>query len=67
MATSDDIKNALAENATGPKRVTSDGQTVEQHDLSDQAAAMKEVASAEAAKNPSRGFRFTKLVSPGGG
>ncbi len=62
---SDEIQDAIIENAKGPKRVRGDEGEVEQHDLADQIAAAKHVAGTTAATNASRGLRFTKLIPPG--
>jgi len=67
MPTEDDINDAIAENATGPKSVSVDGSNVQQHSLADQIAARNDVASQEAASKAHRGLRFTKLIPPGCG
>ncbi|TWT40502.1 hypothetical protein RAS1_42140 [Phycisphaerae bacterium RAS1] len=61
----DEIKDAIVENAQGPKRVESDGITVEQHALRDQVAADQHVSAQTGAAQAHRGLRFTKLNSPG--
>lgn len=61
----DEISDAIEENATGPKRVSGDAGSVEQHSLADQIEADKYIASKNAASNPSRGLRFTKMIPPG--
>lgn len=63
----DDIDDAIESTATGPKRVTADGVTVEAQSIQDQIAAAKHVgAQAGAAKNHF-GLRFVKLEPPGCG
>lgn len=62
---SDAIKDAILENATGPKRVEGDELKVEQHSLADQIAADKHVSSIDAVKKPGRGIRFSRLIPPG--
>lgn len=57
----DQITQAAAE----PKQVTVDGVTVVQHSLQDLIAADQYLKGQKAAKSPSRGLRFTKLVAPG--
>jgi hypothetical protein len=59
------IQDAIRENATGPKRVSSDGITVEQHDVKDQIAAEKHQASKQAAQAKGLGIKLAK-ISPGG-
>jgi len=65
MADSEQIKDAIAENATGPAKATGDSGSVEQHPLKDQIEAAKFLASQGAIKTKSRGLRFSKLVPPG--
>lgn len=62
---SDDLEQAIRENAAGPAKVAGVAGTVEQHQLGEQIAADKYLAAKEAAKSPSRGLRFNKLVPPG--
>ena len=54
-----EIENAITENATGPKKVSGDAGSVEQHSLKDQIAADKYLASKKAA-----GREKDKLVLP---
>jgi hypothetical protein len=61
----DDLDDTIEQNAKGPAKVAGDAGTVEQHPLPDQIEAAKFLASKEAAKRPSRGLRFSKLVPPG--
>lgn len=62
---SDELKEAIRENATGPAKAAGDAGSMEQHKLPDQIAADKYLASKEAAQSKSRGLRFNKLVPPG--
>ena len=55
----------IAANALGPKKVSVDGQSVEQHSIQDQIAAQEYLANQKAAKRAHRGLMFTKLVPPG--
>lgn len=65
MAT-DDVQQALEENATGPKRVVADGVVVEQHPLDEVVEAHKHLAAEEASKNnKALGMRLRRVVSPG--
>ena len=59
------IRDAIRENARGPKKVTGDAGSVEQHPLKDQIEAERFLASKEAMKRPGLGIRFTKLVPDG--
>ena len=62
---SDSLRNAIRENALGPKRVQSDAGSVEQHSLQDQIAAERFLQSKEASRKPGLGIKLTKL-SPDG-
>lgn len=64
-AMSDEIQQAIIDNATGPKRVTGDEGSVEQHSLQDQIAADRHVSSQAAASKPHRGLRRTKIIPAG--
>ena len=59
------LKDAILENAKGPKKVSGDAGSVEQHSLQDQIAAERFLASKEATRKPGLGIRLTKL-SPDG-
>lgn len=61
----DDLKNAIEENATGPKRASGDSGSVEQHSLADQIAADKYLQSKQAAATKGLGIKLLK-ISPGG-
>ena len=67
MAVGDEkpLEEAIQENAKGPKRAKGDSAEMEQHDLADQIAADRYLASKKAAKAKSLGLRRTKLVPPG--
>lgn len=67
MPDTDDITTAIAENATGPKSVSIDGNNVTQHSLNEQIAARNDSAAQAAASKAHRGIRFTRLVPPGCG
>ncbi|MCB9838212.1 MAG: hypothetical protein H6813_02640 [Phycisphaeraceae bacterium] len=62
-----DLTDAIADNATGPKRAQGDAGSVEQHGLADQIDADRYLASKEAAKRPDRGIRISRLIPPGTG
>lgn len=62
-----DLTDTIETNAEGPKRVTGDTGSVEQHSLQDQIAADRYLKGDEGAEKAHRGLRFTKLVMPGGG
>ena len=58
------ITDAIRENAAGPKRAQGDSGSVEQHDLTGQIAADRDLSSKEAGKQGA-GVRRTKVVPPG--
>jgi len=60
-----DLKDAILENALGPRKVSGDAGSVEQHSLSDQIAAERFLESKKATRKPGLGIRLTKL-SPDG-
>ncbi len=64
-STSLDLKDAILENAKGPKKVQGDSGSVEQHSLQDQIAAERFLQSKKAAQKPGLGIKLTKL-SPDG-
>ncbi|MCL2120603.1 MAG: hypothetical protein FWH27_19510 [Planctomycetaceae bacterium] len=59
------LRDAIRENALGPKKVAGDAGSVEQHSLKDQIEAERFLASKEATKRPGLGIRLTKLVPDG--
>jgi hypothetical protein len=59
------LRDAIRDNAIGPKKVTGDAGSVEQHSLRDQIEAERFLASKEATKRPGLGIRLTKLVPDG--
>jgi len=61
----EDLKDAIKQNAEGPKRASGDSGSVDQHSLADQIAADKYLASKDAAKNPANAFTRVKIVPPG--
>lgn len=61
----EDLKDAITQNAEGPKQASTDGVSVQQHALSDQIEADKYLASKEAMKNPAKAFARVKIVPPG--
>lgn len=66
---SDELRNKIAETASGPKRVRTDAGEVESQDLGDMIEADKYLAARNAAvssgTNTRRGLRFNKLIPPG--
>jgi len=62
---SKNLKDAIRENALGPKKVQSDAGSVEQHSLKDQIEAEKFLAAKEVTRKPGLGIKLTKL-SPDG-
>jgi hypothetical protein len=67
MADLDDVNDAIATNAAGPRRVQVANQSVEQHAIGDQVAAARHIAGNTAAGRAHFGIRFTKLVPPEAG
>lgn len=59
--TPEDIAATIAENATGPKSVSVDGTTVNQHSIPDQIAAQNHAAAQQATSKPGFGFRFQQI------
>jgi len=59
------IRDAIRDNALGPKKVTGDAGSVEQHSLKDQIEAERFLASKEATKRPGLGIRLTKIIPDG--
>ena len=59
------LRDAIRDNALGPKKVTGDAGSVEQHSLKDQIEAERFLASKEAMKRPGLGIRLTKLMPDG--
>lgn len=67
MPDADDILDAAAESATGPKSVSVDGTTVVARDIKDIKEAADLEAGRTAAAKPHFGLRFSKQVPPGCG
>lgn len=62
----DELNSKLMENATGPRSVSGDQGTVQQHSLPDQIAADRYLRSKDAVKKGrGLGLRFCKLLPPG--
>lgn len=58
--------DAIANNATGPMKITGDEGSVQQHPLPDQIAADRYLRARAASKNKGLGgIKFTKLIPPG--
>jgi hypothetical protein len=62
---SDELRQKIEENASGPKRVRTDAGEVEGQDLRYQIEADKYLSAKRAAESKSRGLRFNKLLPPG--
>jgi len=63
----EDLQSQIEENASGPKRVSGDAGSVEQHSIQDQIAADRYLSTKQAASgqnNPGRGLRVTLLRAP---
>ena len=62
----EELDSTIEQNAAGPKQVTADGVTVQQHSLADQIAADKYLAGKRAiSRNPAKAFIRVKIVPPG--
>lgn len=61
----DDLDDAIRHNAQGPAKAAGDSGSLEQHQLPDQIAADRYLASKRAAQSPRRGLVLNKLVPPG--
>lgn len=61
---SEAIETAIESNASGPKQVTVDGNTVTQHSLADQIAADKHLGAKEQARSAFP-LRMNKISPPG--
>lgn len=62
---SDELEQAIRDNASGPAKASGDTGSVEQHKLTDQIAANRFLASKEAAKSKGRGLKFNRFSPPG--
>ena len=62
---SSELRDAILENAKGPKRVEGDSGSVEQHSLKDQIEAERFLQSKKATQRPGLGIRFTKIAPDG--
>lgn len=62
---SDELRDKIAETASGPKRVRTDAGEVEAQDLASMIEADKYLSAKAAASSKSRGLRFNKLIPPG--
>ena len=61
----DDLEQQIIDNASGPKSAKGDSISVEQHNLSDQIAADRYLASKKAAGGKGLGIKISKIVPPG--
>lgn len=67
---SDELRQKIAETASGPKRVRTDAGEVEAQDVSALIEADKYLSARQASSgsgNTRRGLRFNKLIPPGAG
>lgn len=62
---SDELRDKIAETASGPKRVRTDAGEVEAQDLPAMIEADKYLSAKSAASTTHRGLRFNKLIPPG--
>ena len=59
------LEDSIRDNATAPAKASVDGQSVEQHSLSDQIAVDRYLASKQATRKAGLGVKTTKLIPPG--
>jgi hypothetical protein len=59
------LDDAIRDNAVSPSKASVDGQSVEQHGLSEQIAVDRYLASKRAVARRGLGIKTTKLVPPG--
>lgn len=64
MSDAEEIREALVENAQGPRTVTTDAGSATSHSLADQIAAEKHVGGRDQARSTGL-LRFDKLIPPG--
>ena len=62
---SDELRDKIAETASGPKRVRTDAGEVESQDLASMIEADKYLSAKAAAQTKGRGLRINKLLPPG--
>lgn len=64
---SEELRDKIAETASGPKRVRTDAGEVESQNVADMIEADKYLAAkaASTGTNKRRGLRFNKLIPPG--
>jgi len=61
----EDLKDAIKDNASGPKRASGDAGSVEQHGLKDQVEADRYLNSKEAVKKKGLGIKVTRAIPHG--
>ncbi len=61
----EDLEQTIRDSASGPAKASNETGSVEQHPLRDQIEADRYLASKEAAANPRKALRFTKISPPG--
>ena len=62
---SEELDNAIQQNAAGPRKASGDSGSIEQHSLADQIAADKHLSGKAAVAGKGLGIKLVK-VSPGG-
>lgn len=65
MAEDTTIRDAIQANAAGPKKVSNETTSVEQHSIPDQIAADNHIRNQNAVAGRKLGVRFGKFTSPG--
>jgi hypothetical protein len=65
VAVTDELDETIRTSAEGPKSVSGDSGSVQQHGIPDQIAADRYLASKKASRSKGLGVRMTKVVPPG--
>ncbi len=65
LSVSDELREKLIENASGPKRVVGDQVSVDQHSLKEQMELDRYLRSSTAMTRNKLPIRLTKLIPPG--
>jgi hypothetical protein len=62
---SENLEDAIRENAQGPAKAAGDSGSMEQHRISEVIEADRYLESKQATTSKNRGLRFNRLVPPG--
>jgi len=67
MSLDEEIQQAMLANIKGPRKVTADGVSVEQHSPRDLMELDRYLTDKEIAKNPVQALKIVRIVPPGPG